>query len=294
MSLVINGQAVDEAILESEFGNIKSYFESLGNVSCCERDDEFRGYAKKNVIARMLLAEEAVRTMDAPAEELVDAEIAKIKADQGAAQFDFMAGAVPDHLDNLRRDVSLGLRVTALLRQLTDGEPDPTEQQLRDYYEANQPVFMRPEQVRASHISKNPGRGDREKIYAELCEVRNQLLDGADFDDLARLHSDKGQELIDLNFFGRGELPEEFEMVAFSMRPGELSPVFPSTHGIHIAKVTDRRPAAPRPFDEVREDVQRRWLEQRKQEKTQALVRDLESKATIVDIPEEQEASAAH
>src|ERR1700709_2277116 len=115
-------------------------------------------------------------------------------------------------------------------------------------------------------------------------------MDGADFEELARLHSDKGNELIDLNFFSRGELPEEFEMVAFSMRPGELSPVFPSTHGIHIAKVTDRRPATAKPFEEVREDVQRRWIEQRKQEKTQALVQDLEAKATIVDTPEEQEA----
>ena len=115
------------------------------------------------------------------------------------------------------------------------------------------------------------------------------MLDGADFEELARVHSDKGAELIDLDFFGRGDLPEEFEMVTFSMRVGELSPVFPSTHGIHIARVTDRRPAAVKPFDEVRDEVRNRWLEQRKQERTAALVRELEAGATIEESSEEGE-----
>ena len=289
MSLVINGQSIDESIIEAEFGNIKAYFETQGNVSCCERDDEFRGYAQKNVIARMLLAEEAVRRTEAPAEAEIDAEVAKIKAEQGAAQFDFMAGAVPEHLENLRRDVALGLRVNMLLAQLNDGQADPTEEELRTFYESNQPLFIQPTRVRASHISKNPGRGDREEIYQALCDVRRQILAGADFDEMARQHSDKGAELIDLNFFTRGELPEEFETVTFSMQIGELSPVFSSTSGFHIAKVTDRKDAAIKPFDEVHDEVRTRWLEQRRQEKTQSLVRELESKATIEMTPEDSE-----
>ena len=32
MPLVINGQRIDDAVLNGEFANIKSYFESLGNV----------------------------------------------------------------------------------------------------------------------------------------------------------------------------------------------------------------------------------------------------------------------
>src|SRR5256885_12888484 len=36
--LRINGQRVDDAVLNGELANIKSYFESLGNASCCERD----------------------------------------------------------------------------------------------------------------------------------------------------------------------------------------------------------------------------------------------------------------
>ncbi len=63
MPLIINGQRVEDAVLNGEFANIKSYFESLGNVSCCERDPEFRGYAKQNIVARVLLAQEAQRAL---------------------------------------------------------------------------------------------------------------------------------------------------------------------------------------------------------------------------------------
>ena len=34
LPIVINGQRVDDAVLNAEFANIKAYFESLGNVSC--------------------------------------------------------------------------------------------------------------------------------------------------------------------------------------------------------------------------------------------------------------------
>ena len=37
MPMTVNGKPVNEDALYAEFSSIKSYFESLGNVSCCER-----------------------------------------------------------------------------------------------------------------------------------------------------------------------------------------------------------------------------------------------------------------
>ena len=78
MALVINGQRIEDSIIEGEFSEIKSYFERLGNVSCCERDPEFRGYARDNVIARVLLAQEAKRKMQPTPDAEVDASVAKL------------------------------------------------------------------------------------------------------------------------------------------------------------------------------------------------------------------------
>jgi parvulin-like peptidyl-prolyl isomerase len=194
MPLIVNGKPAPEDVLYAEFSQIKSYFESLGNVSCCERDDEFRGYARQNMIARMLLAEEAQRRAAAPTESEIDAVIENLKREQGEFQFAATVATSPGEMAGVRADIASNLRVQRMLDELWKDLPDPTEQDFRRFYESNVAAFQTAEEVRASHISKNPGRGEnREKIYQELRQVREKLLAGADFDELAREHSDKAR-----------------------------------------------------------------------------------------------------
>jgi hypothetical protein len=46
MALIINGEHIDEEIIEAEFRQIKGHYERTLQVACCERDPEFRGMAK--------------------------------------------------------------------------------------------------------------------------------------------------------------------------------------------------------------------------------------------------------
>lgn len=61
---------------------------------------------------------------------------------------------------------------------------------------------------------------------------------------MAALYSDdavsakKGGEL---GFFSRGDMVSEFETVAFSLQPGEISPVFETKYGFHIIQMIERR-----------------------------------------------------
>jgi parvulin-like peptidyl-prolyl isomerase len=289
MPLIVNGNAVSDDALYAEFSSIKSYFESLGNVSCCERDDEFRGYARQNLVAKALLAEEAARRFPAPADAEIDAAVEAMKQEQGEFQFAAMAATAPGQLVGIRHEIANNLRVQKMLGELWRDLTDPTDEEIRQYYDAHLQAFMSPEEIRASHISKNPGHGEnRESIYQELRAVRQQLVAGVDFDALAREHSDKGKEQIDLGFFKRGELPEEFELVAFSMEVGELSPVFASTYGFHITRVTDRKPPAPKPFEEAKEVARQMVIEERRKAKTQAMVDELKATATIEERAEEE------
>jgi len=286
MPLIVNGQRVDDAVLGAEFSSIKSYFERMGNVSCCERDDEFRGYAKDNIIARILLSQKALEAMPPPPEDQVSAAFEKLKQEHGGeSQFYFAVGASPDQADLIRRDIATNLRVENMIGQLVKDEPPPTDAQLRELYEKQIQLFMSPEEVRASHISKAPPRGEkRQEVYDLFREIRRQLLAGADFDELARQHSDRGHEQIDLGFFRHGDLPEEFEMVSFSMNIGEISPVFPSMVGYHIVKVTDRKPSVAKPFEEVKDQVRQLYVDQRKQERVRVLVDELKKEATIEEV----------
>ena len=163
---------------------------------------------------------------------------------------------------------------------------EPTEAELRRYYEEHLDAFKTAEEVRASHILKSARGEKRHEAYEELRQLRKRLQSGDPFEELARAHSDKGDEHIDLGFFKRGELAEEFEIVAFSLNVGEVSPVFATPFGYHLIKVTERKPATPKPFDEVRDAVREQILAERKQAKTKQLVKDLQGRATIEEVEE--------
>jgi hypothetical protein len=292
MPILINGQRVDDAVVDAEFSNIKAYHESLGNVSCCERDPEFRATARQNIIARVLLAQEAARAVEPTPEPDVEAALGKLKEDYGGEQW-FMArtGVTEETLPLVRRDLDIDLRVRRLVERLTDGEPAPTEEDLRRYYHEHQGSFMTDEEVRASHILKAGSGEKRLEGYEDLRKVRKELLAGADFEKLAKAHSDKAEDSIDLGFFKRNELTPEFESVAFSMAVGEVSPVFTSSYGYHLIKLTDRKPSVPRPFEEVRGEVEQRWREDFRSEKARQLVDRLKAGAKIEELDADAEAA---
>jgi len=289
MPLIINGRPIEDAVLDAEFTQIKSYHERMNNVSCCERDPEFRQTARENVVGRVLLTEEAMRVVDPPAPEEVDAALERLKAEHGGeGQFCAAMGIAPDQISLVKQDLEVTLRVNKLLDRLIENDVEPTDQELRDFYQQQIAHFTDPEQRRASHISKGVSRmASREGLLDEFASVREQLMDGADFETLARAHSDRGSDLVDLGFFRRGDLPEEVELVAFTMRVGETSPVFSSSVGLHIVRLTDIKPSAPRSFETVRDQVRQMLLEERKRDRARDLVKRLEKTAVVEEVPAE-------
>ena len=283
MPLVVNGQTIDDAVIEQEFSAIKAHYESLGSISCCERDDEFRGYARDNITFRALLTQEAQRTIPEPGAEEVTGAFDKLKDEHGGGdQFYASVGLSPEQDGLIQRDLSVNLQVESLRDSACQSLPAPTEAECRAYYEGNIEQFSDEDEVRASHIFKSVRETEkREAIFKALCEVRQRLVDGADFTELAREHSDKPEEEIDLGFFKRGELMDEFEIVTFSMKEGEVSPVFSTPHGFHLAKVTERKAGQPKPFESVRADIETELTAQRKDAKLQELVDELKKTAKI-------------
>ena len=283
MPLVVNGQTIDDAVIEQEFSTIKAHYESLGSISCCERDDEFRGYARDNITFRALLTQEAERTIPEPGAEKVSQAFDRLKEEHGGGdQFYASMGLSPEQDELIRRDLSVNLQVESLRDSACQSLPAPTEAECRGYYDSNIEQFSDEDEVRASHIFKSVRETEkREAIFKALCEVRQQLVDGADFTEVARQHSDKPAEVIDLGYFKRGELMDEFEIVTFSMKKGQVSPVFSTPHGFHLAKVTERKVGNPKPFEDVRADIESELLAQRQDAKLQELVDELKKTAKI-------------
>jgi parvulin-like peptidyl-prolyl isomerase len=74
---------------------------------------------------------------------------------------------------------------------------------------------------------------------------------------------------------------DEFEIVTFSMKEGEVSPVFATQHGFHLAKVTERKTGKPKAFRSVCTDIEAELATQRQEAKLQELVDELKKTAKI-------------
>ena len=83
MAYIINGELIGDEVLEEEFDAIKDHYASLGEVVCCDRDEEFMGFARENIVNRTLLTQEADKRFGPPKDEDVDQMIAQLKEEHG-------------------------------------------------------------------------------------------------------------------------------------------------------------------------------------------------------------------
>ncbi len=83
-----------------------------------------------------------------------------------------------------------------------------------------------------------------EEAKKRLQGLRQQILGGANFNELAKKNSDDPsaqQNGGEMGYVGRGAMVPEFEAMAFKLREGEISQPFKSSFGFHIMQLIDRR-----------------------------------------------------
>lgn len=137
--------------------------------------------------------------------------------------------------------------------------------EVKAYYEQNQRRWGVPEERRASHILIEFGddrEAARKKAEAILAEVK---ADPSRFAAVAEKESaDPGsaQQGGDLSFFGRGLMTKAFEDAVFSAQKGDIVGPVETEFGWHVIEVTDIHPASVRPFETVRAEIEREYVEQ--------------------------------
>lgn len=291
MALRVNEETISDEIIEEEFRHIKGHYERTLQVACCERDPEFRAMAKDNLSSRALLQQESLRRHPRVTQEEISERLSKLIEQAGGEERFYMNIGMPyKDEEAVRENVAGGVRLDKTLAEIYAPEPEPTEEELRACYEKNIKLFLTEEEVRASHISVNlSGARSRREVYDQLRELRTQALEGADFDALGAEHNSNKEMSPDLGWFKRGEFMEEFETIAFSMRENEISPVFVTQLGFHVCKLTGRKPAVAKPFEEVRDQVKARLIEEYRDKKFNEFVEELKKGAKIEDTDPEEE-----
>jgi peptidyl-prolyl cis-trans isomerase SurA len=125
---------------------------------------------------------------------------------------------------------------------LTD--PDIKEKLLRKAYQRSL------SEVNASHILVNCTPDampeDTLKAYKKAIDIRERIIRGESFEQVAKATSDDKSVLINngnLGYFTVFQMITPFEEAAFTLKPGILSMPVRTPYGYHIIKVSDRRPS---------------------------------------------------
>jgi peptidyl-prolyl cis-trans isomerase D len=151
---------------------------------------------------------------------------------------------------------------------LPGGVPQPTQQEIKAYFDAHQTEYQTPEQARSRHILIKVDAGADAKTdaaaKAKAEGILKQLKAGADFADLAKKNSDdpgskdSGGELP---FAQHGTMVPEFDKAIFSQKIGDIE-IVKSQFGYHIVQVEERKAAHSQDISEVLPTIQATLLRQ--------------------------------
>lgn len=178
-------------------------------------------------------------------------------------------------LEEKLQDLKKRLVVEAYLKKKVEAESQVSDADLKKFYEQNKDKFKAPEQIRASHILV--------KTEKEAKDILAQIKAGGNFEELAKKNSVDSSSAKggDLGWFGKGTMVPAFEKAALALKEGQVSDVVKSDFGFHIIKLTGKRPAGIRPFDEVKDQIKAAILPSKQQEVFQKIKDDLKKGAKI-------------
>ena len=175
------------------------------------------------------------------------------------------------------------------LRKLVKTVPQPQPQQLEQYYEANKDKFTEPQQVHLAMIllkvDPSSPQAKWDGARDEGTAIVKRLRGGADFAELARLHSGDGSAGRggDMGYLHQGMLPEPAQKAVDKLQPGELSEPVVLLEGVAVFRMEERKAPKLNPLDRVRDRARELWLRDQGEEAWTALVGKLR-RATPVKV----------
>jgi peptidyl-prolyl cis-trans isomerase C len=151
-----------------------------------------------------------------------------------------------------------------------------TDPEIEAFLSKNPEVNLRPEEVRARQILVKT----EDEARAVLAEIKA----GTSFEDAAIKHSitPEAKNGGDLGYFTHGEMPKFIDAACFKLNVNQMSDVVPSEYGFHLFKLVDKKPAAARPIEKVRDEVEQKLRQAKERDAQSATIAELRRKAQIV------------
>lgn len=193
---------------------------------------------------------EQLQTLRAKAEKALEELRAGADFGQVSAAYSDARDALQGGVLGWRNEAQLPTLFVTAIRDLPPGATTPVLKSSNGFHilkvldKRGKDVTLVVKQTHARHIliKTNEIVGDTEARH-RLRQLKERIENGADFAELARLHSDdlSASKGGDLGWLSPGDTVPEFERTMDSLRPGELSDPIQTPFGWHLIQVLERR-----------------------------------------------------
>ena len=251
--------------------------------------EELEKHAEERFIDQVLIRKEVDRRAAPVSEEEINAAMAEIEASfPEGMTLDKALTAQGLSRKAVEKDIINNERVRKLYEEETAGAPSATDEQVHAFYEANKERFKSEETAEVRHILIGCKAGDDPAIFRtakeEAAAIREQLLNGADFEKLAAEKSacPSGKQGGSLGVVKKGQMVPAFEEAVFTQAVGEIGPVVTTEFGCHVVQVTARNESAVIPEEDVKESIREHLSAQAKSQAFEKFIAGLRENARIV------------
>ena len=157
-----------------------------------------------------------------------------------------------------------------LPNEIPGGLPQPSQQEIQQYFTAHQSEYQTQDQARSRHILIKVAPGADAKTdaaaKAKAEDLLKQIQGGANFADLAKKNSDDPGSKENGGLYAdadpSGWVPE-FGAAARTQTIGKVGAPVKTQFGYHLMKVESRKPSRLVPFEEAKQEAERRAQQER-------------------------------
>jgi foldase protein PrsA len=292
VALVVNGDEVPESEFQNTYDNLvqrqKSLYSQFGRdfskmlegASGKQYELRIKSSAMDSLIQQTLVKQEAdkkdIKVSDQKVDSKYNEQLNSLLEQQGWTLDQLKSalsaqGRTYDKFQTtMRKDIRAQLRREELRNQVV-GEIDPTDEELKTYYNDNIDTYVQsPSKVKASHLVF--GSEDKAK------EVKSKIDENPDYFNEYAKENDLD---TDMGWFQKGEKSTAIDNLAFSLDSGEVGGPVETPDGWQVLRVNEKQERQVPSFEEIRDKVSEDYVSEEENSRYQDWYNKVKSEADI-------------
>lgn len=248
---------------------------SRGGMSEEESKDLKKDLAAQLIEEELVLGEASKHGIMVTEDEL-RAEEKRIKEESGSPALEDEIIKRYGNIGQWRNELRRKLLIKKAIEEAVGSDVVIKKIDIRKYYRQHKGDYDIPAQVHASMIVVSSEE--------EAARIRKELTPENFAETAGKVSiSPENKRGGDLGFFGRGDMPEEFERVVFKLKPGEISGVVKTEYGYHIFYLQEKKRGRRLLLADVEDGIERK-LRRAEEEKRFNLWMESLKKNTPIEI----------